>query len=79
MSMKWGLLWYDAEGTLAERVGRAKERYVEKHGTEPNICFVHMEFYTGDVITIDGCVVVANKTILKDNFWIGEASELSQV
>jgi len=71
MSIKWGLLWYDEEGTLEEKVRRAMERYQEKFGVVPNACFVHPSEVDG-AVTIDECRVVANPTVLKHHLWIGE-------
>ena len=76
MSIKWGLLWYDEEGTLDEKVQRAIDRYSTKFGVMPNACFVHpSEFGEGEKAEadIDGCKVVANPTVLEHHFWIGES------
>jgi len=72
--MKWGLLWYEKDGTLEEKVGHAMARYVEKYDTEPNTCYVHPEEVEGDKVVLDGCRVLANPTVLRHHFWIGEAT-----
>ena len=71
MSIAWGLLWYDAEGTLEEKVCRAAERYTEKHGAIPDTCFVHPSELNGSV-EVDDCKVIAHQSVLKNHLWIGE-------
>ena len=41
--MDVGLLWYDNDSnrTLEDKIGRAAQRYREKYGRWPNLCFVH--------------------------------------
>lgn len=70
--MPWGLLWYDAEGTLEERVNRAARRYREKHGEAPTICYIHPSLYV-EGLNVNGCRVVGHPSVLKDHLWIGVA------
>ena len=73
MSMKWGLLWYDADPkkTLEEKVRGAAVRYQEKHGAMPTVCFVNPCEVDGDVV-VDECKVIAHRSVLKNHWWIGE-------
>ena len=73
--MPWGLLWYDADDTLDDRVQRAIDRYVAKFACPPNTCFVHPADY-GDGVTIDGIRVVSHPSVLRNHLWIGERDEL---
>lgn len=77
MIIQWGLLWYDGASwrTLEEKVGAARERYIEKYGSNPNVCFVHPSATNEDAVQVEGCRVVPNPTVLKHHFWIGEAKE----
>ena len=72
MSIAWGLLWYDAEGTPEEKVRRAAERYTEKFGAVPDTCFVHPSEIDGGLIVDDKYRVVSHSTVLKNHLWIGE-------
>ena len=86
--METGLLWYDGDPKrpLEDKVGRAVERYRQKYGRWPNICFVHPQV-VGDQAT-DGlrlaCLgkspkatirVLPAPNVLVHHFWLGEASE----
>jgi hypothetical protein len=70
--MPWGLLWFDADPkhSLEEKVQGAIERYVEKHGVKPNVCYVHPSAIEGDVV-IDECRLIAHSSVLKNHWWIG--------
>jgi len=74
--MRWGLLWYEAGGTVEERVRNAALRYREKYGDPPNTCFVRSrtlaEIHEGSM-DVDGCRVIENPSILENHFWIGVA------
>ena len=71
MSIAWGLLWYDEDGSLDDKVRRALERYQEKYGSVPDTCFVHPS-ETDAVLMVDECKVIAHPTVLKHHLWIGE-------
>ena len=73
--MPWGLLWYEADGAMVDRVSHAAERYVDKHGALPNCCFVHPADYEEDA-EIEGIRVIRHSSVLKNHFWIGENGEL---
>ena len=43
MTMKIGLLWYDADAKkpMQTKIDEAAERYIEKHQLMPNLCYLH--------------------------------------
>ena len=72
--MPWGLLWYEAEGALEDKVRNAARRYKEKHGKAPTVCYVHPSLCS-EKAEVDGCVVLSHPSVLKDHLWIGVANE----
>lgn len=71
-AITWGLLWYDDQGTIEDRVRRAAKRHEKKYGKAPNICFAHHGDMEGESIVVDGCTVYSEQTVLKNHVWIGE-------
>jgi len=72
--MDIGMLWYDDDKkrTLEEKIARAAEYYRVKYGVSPNRCFVHPTLVDDGKLTIAGGVrLSANRTIIKDHFWLG--------
>jgi hypothetical protein len=69
--MAWGLLWYDPEGTLEERVGRGAFRYKKKYGHAPNTCYAYPQSVKEEEPVMAGCKVLFSPVILKDHLWIG--------
>ena len=76
-SLQFGLLWFDdADRDLAIKVCQAAERYFQKHGQRPNLCFVN----PADVGTrpvpfgVAGVEVQELASILRDHLWIGISS-----
>ena len=67
-----GLLWFDAnpKTDLADKVGRAADRYRAKFGCRPNLCYVHTSMVDG-VCRFNGIRVVPVYNTLKHHFWIG--------
>jgi len=68
--MKEGLLLYDPDGMLEERVGRAVEAYSTKTGLLPDVCLVNESDVDGDVVLSD-VVVMSNKYVQPGHLWIG--------
>ena len=86
--MESGLLWYDGDTArpLEEKVGRAAQRYREKHGREPNTCYVHPGVVAEQAgerthVTfhlVDPCRtirVVPAPNILLHHYWLGETTK----
>lgn len=76
--MKVGLLWYDdnPKRDLAEKVGRAAQRYKRKFGAAPDICCVHPSAFGdngSDKVQMVGDVrVVSRPSVLRHHFWLGQ-------
>lgn len=80
MLIPWGLLWYDVNGPMEDRVHRAATRYQEKHDAVPNICFVNWKDIEQEELFDDKSAkmmvgnipVYAAPTVLQGHLWIGE-------
>ena len=69
--MQWGLLWFDSDGTLEDRIRRASLRYWNKFGEYPNTCIVPAGTIEKDDVVINGCTIISHHTVLEDHLWIG--------
>lgn len=76
--MRQGLLWYDdnPKRELAEKVGRAAQRYRQKFGASPDICYVHSSLVVdgSSILLADAgkMQVAALPTVLRHHFWLGQ-------
>lgn len=66
--MKTGMLWFDNQGAIEERIRRAAAYYRRKYGIMPNICFVDRSQHTVD--QVDGITIRPDQHILKNHYWI---------
>ncbi len=70
--MDIGMLWYDDSPTaLKDRVERAADYYNEKHGRQPNLCFVHPDMLKTEEDKAKGVVIRKGKGVMPGHFWIG--------
>ena len=87
--MRVGLLWFDddpkKEASL--KVKEAAERYFEKFGRQPNLCYVNPSTLpqATEVVHLDpsdgehpqdvnhGLRVLSTPLVLPDHFWVGES------
>ena len=70
--MEIGMLWYDDSPTgLKDRVERAADYYIEKHGRQPNLCFVHPDMLKTEEGKAKGVVIRKGKGVMPGHFWIG--------
>lgn len=73
--MRVGLLWYDDDPKrdLKEKVARAVERYRQKFGASPNVCYVHPSLLDGyaSPLCVDGVRVQSQRSVLRHHFWVG--------
>ena len=90
--MKEGLLWYDDDPgrDLSEKIKRAAERYQQKYGAPPNICYVHPsvmnspvpgakgEPQAGKVQNASGMQVASLPSVLRHHFWLGREEKQRQ-
>lgn len=71
--MKTGLLWYDDDPkrSLPDKVRLAVRYYREKHGHEPNVCYIHRAEWEDGVSMVDGVVLRTTPYILAYHMWLG--------
>ncbi len=70
--MEIGMLWYDDSPTgLKDRVERAADYYLAKHGRQPNLCFVHPDMLKTEEDKAKGVVIRKGKGVMPGHFWIG--------
>jgi hypothetical protein len=75
--MKEGLLWYDDSPgrDLADKVGRAAQRYRQKFGAAPDVCYVHPSALgsngNGKVRKVGEVRVASLPSVLRHHFWLG--------
>lgn len=77
--MRVGLLWFDDDPKkeVSLKVQEAAERYLEKFGQRPNLCYVNPSTrpQATEGIHLDSLRVLPNPLILPDHFWVGEGSK----
>ena len=71
--MKTGMLWHDDDKTrsLADKVHRAAEYYLEKYGRRAQLCYVHPDMLTGVDLTVGDVRVMKSREVLPNHFWLG--------
>ena len=75
-----GLLWYDNSAKdLAGKIAEAAQRYRERFGGEPNVCYVNpADLPTGEC-QANGIRMRTATNILRHHLWLGhESSEVTQ-
>lgn len=78
--MKVGLLWFDDDPKrdLAQKVKRAAQRYRQKFGRPPTVCYVHPSLLDGGSRRVGQVRVRGLPSVLRHHFWLGE-EEAEQV
>ena len=82
-----GMLWFDndKDTSIPNKVEKAAQYYREKYGVSPDLCYVHPKMVVGkksageksaeasnpDQLMIGKVLVLKNKKVLPDHFWIG--------
>jgi len=69
-----GLLWFDDDPVRAvsDKIARAVQRYEQKYGRRPDVCYVHPSHLgKSDAQPSDGVRVVPAKSVLPYHFWVG--------
>jgi hypothetical protein len=69
-----GLLWFDDSPSRAvtEKIERAVQRYQQKYGHHPDVCYVHpAHLKEGEVSVAEGIKVLPAKSVLPHHFWLG--------
>ncbi len=76
--MGTGLLWYDnGAQDLAAKVGRAVQRYRERFGQDPNVCYVHPATLPEGERQVAGLLVRPSARILLHHLWVGVETKLT--
>lgn len=82
-----GLLWFDDDPNrdLRQKVGNAVQRYQEKFGRYPTVCYVHPSMVTSAAPSGNGTIsidigdiclrVVPRRSVLKHHLWLGDEDE----
>jgi len=78
-----GLLWFDDSPSRAvtEKIERAVQRYQQKYGHHPDVCYVHPahlkegEVSVADALGTTGVKVLPAKSVLPHHFWLGTLSQ----
>lgn len=75
--MRVGLLWFDDDPKkeVSLKVKEAAERYFEKFGRWPNVCYVAPATFPLEGVHHDGLRVLSSPLVLPDHFWIGESHQ----
>ena len=69
-----GLLWFDDSPNRAvtDKIERAVQRYQQKYGHHPDVCYVHpVHLKEGEVSLAEGVKVLPAKSVLPHHFWLG--------
>jgi hypothetical protein len=71
--MQTGLLWFDdnPERPVSAKIERAAQRYRERFGRSPNLCYVHPRTLAGAGDLAVGLQVTTATTVQPNSFWIG--------
>jgi len=77
-----GLLWFDDSPTrpVSDKIERAVQRYQQKYGHNPDVCYVHpAQLKEGDLSLAEDVKVLPAKSVLPHHFWLGIQSQPGEV
>ena len=69
-----GLLWFEDDPARAtgDKIARAAQRYRQKYGHSPDVCYVHpAHLKEGDLHLFEEIKVLPAKSVLPHHFWLG--------
>ena len=68
-----GLLWFDDDPgrAVADKVARAVQRYQQKYGHAPDVCYVHPGQVPERELSVGPVKVLSAQTVLPHHFWLG--------
>ena len=74
--MRECLLWFDDDPRrrLEEKVQQAADRYRQKFGVAPDVCYVHAGTLDRAEVRIGSLRVLPVTTVRPHHFWIGRAN-----
>ncbi len=72
-----GLLWYDDDPGRAtsDKVARAVQRYEQKFGHSPDVCYVHPAQLKERELNVGTVKVLPAQVVLPHHFWLGVTAE----
>lgn len=74
--MNIGLLWHDSSSQdLARKLAPAAQRYQERFGELPNVCYVHPGQLPDGDRQVGSIWVRPSRQILPHHFWLGLEQE----
>ena len=67
------LLWFDDDPVRAtsDKITRAVQRYQQKYGHSPDVCYVHPSALPGGELNVGQVKVLPAQTVLLHHFWLG--------
>lgn len=67
-----GLLWFDDDParSIADKVSRAVQRYQQKYGHNPDVCYVHPGQMPEHELSVGPVKVLTAPTVLLHHFWL---------
>jgi hypothetical protein len=74
--MKVGMLWFDNDPKtpIEKKIEKAVQYYKDKYARDANTCYVNPSMIPEgqeSIISIPGVDVIATRSVLPNNFWIG--------
>jgi hypothetical protein len=69
-----GLLWFDDDPARAtgDKIARAAQRYRQKYGHSPDVCYVHPAHLKESSLGLSEEIkVLPAKSVLPHHFWLG--------
>jgi len=68
-----GLLWFDDDPgrAVTDKVARAVQRYQQKYGHAPDVCYVHPGQAPERELSIGPVKVLPAQAVLPHHFWLG--------
>jgi len=75
--MRVGLLWFDDDPKkeVSRKAKEAAERYWEKFGRRPNLCYVSLGTLPIEGLHLDSLRLLPSPLVLPDHFWVGESHQ----
>ncbi|MEA3310432.1 MAG: hypothetical protein U9Q70_13120 [Chloroflexota bacterium] len=69
--MEIGLLWYGKKKGLSSQLPKAAQRYRQRFGEIPNVCYVNPQTLPAGECQMDGILLRPSTSVLQDHLWIG--------
>jgi hypothetical protein len=68
-----GLLWFDDDPKrpMTDKVAWAVQRYEQKYGHSPDVCYVHPGQMQERELSVGTVRVLPSKSVLLHHFWLG--------